>query len=155
MSNIWTPHATVACVVEKNGKFLMVEELSHGQRVYNQPAGHVDEGESIFEAAVRETLEETAWRVELTGLVGLYVYTAPQNGVCYHRYCFSAQALEHTSNALDADILAAHWLSYAEIISKGENLRSPLVLRCIDDARTRTSVPLNFIYEHPFSKIDS
>lgn len=152
MSKIWTPHATVACVVERDGKFLMVEELSHGQTVYNQPAGHVDENESIFDAALRETLEETAWRVELTGLIGLYVYTAPQNGVCYHRYCFSAQAIAQTDNSLDADIIAAHWLSYDEIVSKGEHLRSPLVLKCIDDARARTPAPLDFIYEHSFSE---
>lgn len=152
MSKIWTPHATVACIVERDGKFLMVEELSHGQTVYNQPAGHVDKDESIFDAALRETLEETAWRVELTGLVGLYVYTAPQNGVCYHRYCFTAQPLEQTNNALDTDIIAAHWLSYDEIISKVEYLRSPLVLKCIDDARARTPAPLDFIYEHSFSE---
>ncbi len=108
MSEIWTPHATVACIVEQEGKFLMVEELSHGPTVYNQPAGHVDEHESIFDAALRETLEETAWHVELTGLVGLYVYNAPQNGVCYHRYCFSAQAIAQTNNELDTDIIAAH-----------------------------------------------
>ena len=151
MSEIWTPHATVACIVERDGKFLMVEELSHGQTVYNQPAGHVDEDESIFDAALRETLEETAWHVELTGLVGLYVYTAPQNGVCYHRYCFSAQPIAQTNNALDDDILAAHWLSYDEIVSKEERLRSPLVLKCIDDARARDPAPLNFLYEHSFS----
>jgi 8-oxo-dGTP pyrophosphatase MutT (NUDIX family) len=151
MSEIWTPHATVACIVEREGKFLMVEELSHGQTVYNQPAGHVDEHESIFDAALRETLEETAWHVELTGLVGLYVYTAPQNGVCYHRYCFSAQAITQTNNELDTDIIAAHWLSYDEIVSKGDRLRSPLVLKCIDDARARDPAPLNFLYEHSFS----
>lgn len=152
MSEIWTPHATVACIVEREGKFLMVEELSHGQTVYNQPAGHVDEHESIFDAALRETLEETAWHVELTGLVGLYVYTAPQNGVCYHRYCFSAQAITQTNNELDTDIIAAHWLSYDEIVSKGDRLRSPLVLKCIDDARARDPAPLNFLYEHSFSE---
>ena len=151
MSEIWTPHATVACIVEQNGRYLMVEEHSHGQTVFNQPAGHIDENESIFDAAIRETLEETAWRVELTGLVGLYVYTAPQNGVCYHRYCFSAKALEQTNNPLDTDILAAHWLNYNEIVSKGEQLRSPLVLKCIDDARARPPAPLDFIFEHTFS----
>lgn len=152
MSKIWTPHATVACIVEKDGQYLMVEEFSHGQTVFNQPAGHVDENESIFDAALRETLEETAWSVELTGLVGLYTYTAPQNGVCYHRYCFSANAIQHTSNSLDTDIIAAHWLSYEEIASKTERLRSPLVLKCIDDSRSRTPAPLDFIYEHSFSE---
>ena len=152
MSEIWTPHATVACIVEKDDRYLMVEEHSHGETVFNQPAGHVDENESIFDAAIRETLEETAWRVELTGLIGLYVYTAPQNGVCYHRYCFSANAVEQTSNNLDTDIVAAHWLSYEEIASKGDRLRSPLIMKCIDDYRTRKAVPLDFIYEHALDK---
>ena len=152
MSEIWTPHATVACIVEMDGRFLMVEESSHGQTVFNQPAGHVDENESIFDAAVRETLEETAWRVELTGLIGLYVYTAPQNGVCYHRYCFRANAIEQTDNALDKDIIAAHWLSYEEIVAKGDRLRSPLVLKCIDDALARPPAPLDLIFEHHFAE---
>ena len=152
MSEIWTPHATVACIVEQDGRFLMVEESSHGKTVFNQPAGHVDEHESIFDAAVRETLEETAWRVELTGLVGLYVYTAPQNGVCYHRYCFRANAIEKTENALDTDIIAAHWLSYEEIAAKGDKLRSPLVLKCIEDALERPTAPLDLIFEHQFAE---
>jgi 8-oxo-dGTP pyrophosphatase MutT (NUDIX family) len=126
----------------------MVEELSHDKRVFNQPAGHVDEGESILSAAVRETLEETAWQVELVGLIGLYVYTAPQNGVCYHRYCFLAKPINNTHQSLDTDILAAHWLSFEEIQNKGENLRSPLVLKCLEDARNKPLTPLDFIYEH-------
>ena len=152
MSQIWTPHATVACVVEKDGRYLMVEEHCHGQTVFNQPAGHVEENESIFDAALRETQEETAWRVELTGLIGLYIYTAPQNGVCYHRYCFSANPVEETANPLDNDIIAAHWLSYDEITAKGDRLRSPLVLKCIDDARQRPVAPLDFIFEHAFAE---
>jgi len=148
MTNIWTPHATVACVVEQDGKYLMVEELSHGKRVFNQPAGHVDEGESILTAAVRETLEETAWQVELVGLIGLYVYTAPQNGVCYHRYCFLAKPISNTRQSLDTDILEAHWLSFEEIQNESENLRSPLVLKCLEDARNKPLTPLDFIYEH-------
>ncbi|KZZ59433.1 MAG: NUDIX hydrolase [Oleiphilaceae bacterium] len=148
MTNIWTPHATVACVVEQDGKYLMVEELSHGKRVFNQPAGHVDEGESILTAAVRETLEETAWQVELVGLIGLYVYTAPQNGVCYHRYCFLAKPISNTRQSLDTDILETHWLSFEEIQNESENLRSPLVLKCLEDARNKPLTPLDFIYEH-------
>lgn len=151
MTKIWTPHATVACIVERDGRYLMVEERSHGENVFNQPAGHVDEGESIFNAAIRETLEETAWQVELAGLVGLYVYTAPQNGVCYHRYCFTAKAISETKQPLDTDILAAHWLSYEQIAQLGNRLRSPLVIKCLDDAIERPPLPLDFIYEYPIS----
>jgi len=152
MTKIWTPHATVACIVEQDDKYLLVEEVSHGAQVFNQPAGHVDEHESILDAAVRETLEETAWKVKLTSLVGLYVYTAPQNGVCYHRYCFMAQPLENTGASLDKDIIAAHWLSYEDIKQRQEQLRSPLVLKCIEDARNKPAIPLDFIYEHSHHK---
>ncbi len=74
---IWTPHATVAVVVKKDGKYLMVEEMCHGETVYNQPAGHVDEGESILDAATRETMEETGWKVKLDTFIGLYTYKPP------------------------------------------------------------------------------
>ncbi|KZY85705.1 NUDIX hydrolase, partial [Oleiphilus sp. HI0078] len=129
----WTPHATVATLVERDGKLLLVEERSHGKTVFNQPAGHIEQGESIQEAAIRETLEETGWRVKLTGFIGLYTYTAPQNGVCYYRFCFAAEALEKESDKLDKDIIAAHWLSMDEIRALEDKLRSPLVLKCFDD----------------------
>lgn len=147
MSEIWTPHATVACIVEQDQKFLMVEENSNGERVFNQPAGHIDEDESIFEAAIRETVEETGWQVELTALTGLYTYLAPQNGVCYHRYCFLAKPLKRITEQLDDDIIAAHWLSYEELLERQDQLRSPLVLKCIDDALHRKALPLDYIYE--------
>lgn len=145
----WTPHATVATLVKRNGKFLLVEERSHGKTVFNQPAGHIEEGETIQEAAIRETLEETGWHIELTGFLGIYTYTAPQNGVCYYRFCFTAKALEKTSNALDQDIIAAHWLSIEEIRQLGDKLRSPLVLKCFTDGMNRPAMPLNTLYEHP------
>ena len=104
---IWTPHATVATIVEHNQRFLLVEEMSHGKRVFNQPAGHVDEDESIFDAAVRETLEETGWRVKLTGFIGTYIYKAPENGVTYYRFCFAAEPEKQETKELDQDILAA------------------------------------------------
>lgn len=145
----WTPHATVATIVEREGQFLMVEETSQGLRVFNQPAGHVEEGESIFDAAIRETLEETGWLVRLTGLVGLYTYLAP-NGVTYYRICFAAEAIEHQTERLDPDIIAAHWMSLSAIQDKkDDSLRSPLVLRCLEDCLSRPHLPLNSIYEHP------
>ncbi len=145
---IWTPHATVATVVENEGKLLMVEEMCHGQRVFNQPAGHVDEEESIFDAAIRETLEETGWQVKLDKFIGTYIYTAPQNGVTYYRFCFSAQPVAQTSNELDQDIVAAHWMNIDDIYALGRQLRSPLVTRCIDDYLNRPMLPLDYIYEH-------
>ncbi|MBA34993.1 MAG: NUDIX hydrolase [Oleispira sp.] len=150
----WTPHATVAAIVEKDGKFLLVEERrlinDRGEFgiVYNQPAGHVDEGESIMAAAIRETLEETRWEVKLKNLIGIYIFTAPANGVTYHRYCFSAEPIKHhTSSELDDGILDAKWFSWEEI-QQLNNLRSPLVKRCIQDHINGKQYPLDLIYEH-------
>jgi 8-oxo-dGTP pyrophosphatase MutT (NUDIX family) len=145
---IWTPHATVATIVEKDDKLLMVEEFSHDKRVFNQPAGHVDANESIFDAAIRETLEETGWSVELTAYLGTYVYTAPENGVTYHRLCFSAKPLRQVTAQLDKDIIAAHWMDRADILGLGDLIRSPLVLRCIEDYDSRPHLPLSYIYEY-------
>lgn len=144
---IWTPHATVAVVVEEDNRYLLVEEISHGERVYNQPAGHIEEDESIFDAAIRETLEETGWIVNLESVVGLYTYKAPSNGVTYYRICFAAKAVEKVSDKLDSDIISEHWLTYDEIVTKYQQLRSPLVKTCIDDFRENKRYPLDLIYE--------
>ena len=86
------PHITVATIVERAGKFLMVKENSGGRLVYNQPAGHVEVKESLLDAAIRETLEETAWRVNLEKLLGIYQYTSPENGITYIRHCFICES---------------------------------------------------------------
>lgn len=150
----WTPHATVATIVEKDGKFLLVEErrlinkLGDFGVVYNQPAGHVDENESVKDAAIRETLEETRWEVHLKALIGIYIYTAPANGVTYHRYCFSAEAVKHQpESALDDGILDAKWFSW-DAIQELDNLRSPLVKQCFQDYIDGKQYPLDLIYEH-------
>ncbi len=144
----WTPHATVAVVVERHGHFLVVEEQSGDLRVFNQPAGHLEENERFVDAAVRETLEETGWEVEITGLLGLYTYRSPHNGVTYHRTCFIARPLRHhPEQALDAGIVGAHWLSYPELQAREASLRSPLVLQCIEDYRKGQHFPLEFIQE--------
>ncbi|UVL58965.1 NUDIX hydrolase [Pseudomonas sp. B21-012] len=112
----------------------MVEEFKAGKHVFNQPAGHLEANESLLDAARRETLEETAWEVELTGVVGIYLYTAPSNGVTYQRICFAARALKHhPERALDSDIVRAVWLSREELLADPERWRSELVPRCIDD----------------------
>ncbi|MAA63321.1 MAG: NUDIX hydrolase [Alteromonadaceae bacterium] len=140
----WKPHATVAVVVEQDGRFLMVEEHSDGRVVYNQPAGHIEQHESILNAARRETLEETGWQVEPTDFMGLYTFEAP-NGATYYRLCFAAKAIEHISDTLDDDIIAAHWLSYDEICERRQELRSPLVINCIDDYLAGKRYPLEII----------
>lgn len=144
----WTPHATVAVVIEDDqGRFLLVEELSHGQVVFNQPAGHVEEGEKIIDAAFREALEETGWEVEPEHFLGIYTYTAPANGVTYYRFCFTARALSRVTRDLDDGIIAAHWLTVDEIRQHSDKLRSPLVLQCIEDYRNGRRFPLDVIVE--------
>lgn len=130
----WTPHLTVATVVERDGRFLLVEENVDGKLVYNQPAGHLDEGETLLEAAVRETLEETAWEVAPSALVGVYHWRHPVHGETFVRFCFAAACRRHRSNRmLDEGIEQAVWLSRDEVEVSRKRLRSPMVLRCIDD----------------------
>jgi len=130
----WHPHITVATVIEDQGRFLMVEEFKAGKHVFNQPAGHLEPNETLRQAALRETFEETAWEVELTGVVGIYLYTAPSNGVTYQRICFAARALRHhPQQALDTDIVRAVWLSREALLAEPDRWRSELVPRCIDD----------------------
>ncbi len=119
------------------------EAASSSQMVYNQPAGHVECHETILDAALREALEETAWRVTLDSLVGIYHYSAPNNGIRYVRVCFAATAEELTDANLDPDIMAAHWLELDTI--KTLPLRSPLVLKVIEDYEAGQSYPLSLI----------
>lgn len=146
---IWLAHNSVATIVEQDGLFLMVEELDASRPVFNQPAGHLEAGETLFAAAVRETLEETAWEVELQYLLGLYHYPAP-NGNTYIRYCFVAKALQHhNTRALDSGIIAAHWLSADTILSDTFPARSPLVQRALRDYLEGKNYPLSLIHHHP------
>lgn len=145
----WKPNATVATIIEHAGRFLMVEEFSDGNLVINQPAGHIDQDESILDAARRETLEETGHHVELTDLVGIYTFKAP-NGNTYYRFCFGASVLRHDKKAtIDPDIENVIWLSEDEIKAQAERHRSPLVAVCLRDYLAGQRLPLSLIYEHP------
>ncbi|WP_320820055.1 NUDIX hydrolase [Thalassolituus sp.] len=149
MNKRWTPHATVATIVFHNDRFLMVEELSAGEAVFNQPAGHIEAGETIETAAIRETLEETGWHVAITALLGLYTYTAPANGITYHRYCLIGEAINHDTDAeLDEGIIGPQWLTIEELRSSSR-LRSPMVLTCAEDYISGRHYPLDVITEHP------
>ena len=142
----WHPHVTVAAVIEKNGKFLMVEDTSNTQRVFNQPAGHLDEGETLLEAVSRETLEETAWHFTPDYLVGIYFWTGQHNGITYVRFCYAGQVSTHDpERVLDDGIHAAHWLSRDELSSQSDRLRSPMVLQCIDDYLAGKRLPLDSV----------
>lgn len=143
----WLAHVTVATIIEDQGRFLLVEEMSADKKqVFNQPAGHLEANESLLEAAVRETLEETGWDVELTAVTGIYLYTAPSNGVTYQRACFAARPLRHhPTRALDDGILGARWMTREELAAQPDRWRSHLVLRCIDDYLEGERFPLSLI----------
>lgn len=143
----WYPHVTVATVVEQQGRFLMVEEETESGVVFNQPAGHLERDETLQQAALRETLEETGWSVTLQGVVGVGLYTSPHNQVTYHRTTFFASADQHhPERALDSGILRAVWMSYEEILQNSDKLRSTLVLEVIDRYRAGHQYPLDMIY---------
>ncbi|KJS05785.1 MAG: hypothetical protein VR73_11545 [Gammaproteobacteria bacterium BRH_c0] len=139
-------HLTVATVVHRDGKFLMVREREAGEEVINQPAGHVEPGETLQQAALRETLEETGWHVELTGFLGISTYRSPRNGATYYRVSFAAEPLHaDESLELDADIISAEWLDLDAIHNQRALLRSPLVLSVIEHFLSGPVYPLDII----------
>ena len=145
---IWKPNVTVAAVIEKDGKFLLVEEQADGKVVLNQPAGHLDEGESLIQAVIRETLEETAWHIEPEALLGVYRWQNPRNTTTYLRFAFLGQALQHESERpLDKDILRAVWMSPNEIAQTTTPHRSPQVQLCLNDYLAGKRYPLTVLQE--------
>lgn len=133
MRDIWRPSVTVAAILEKDGRFLFVEELQDGRRVLNQPAGHLDPGETLVAACAREVMEETAHRFEPAALVGIYRWVYPPADVTFLRFCFSGRVLGTEMRPLDKEIVALHWLSPAELKARSAMHRSPLVQQCLDD----------------------
>ena len=143
-TGIWRPHVTVACVVADGERYLMVEEEVAGRLVYNQPAGHLEDGESLATAAVRETLEETGWTVALQHLIGVHQWRSTEHGEAVIRFSFAARATGHDPDRpLDSDIRRTLWLTYAEIAALGDRLRSPLVLLSIDAWLAGQRLPLS------------
>ncbi|MNE85595.1 Phosphatase NudJ [compost metagenome] len=123
-----------------------MEELAEGRPVYNQPAGHLEADETLLEAALRETFEETGWEVELIAVTGIYLYTAPSNGVTYQRVCFAAKPLRHhPDQPLDDGIIGPRWLTRDELLAEKDRWRSHLVLRCVDDYLAGERFPLSLI----------
>jgi len=141
--SIWKPSATVAAVIERDGRFLFVEERIDGRLVLNQPAGHLDPDESLVAACRREVLEETAHRFEPTALVGIYRWHYAPKDVTFLRFCFRGNVLSFDAALrLDKEIVRLHWLTRDELIARRPDHRSPLVQRCVDDYIAGREFPL-------------
>ncbi|MDE2052987.1 MAG: NUDIX hydrolase [Gammaproteobacteria bacterium] len=128
------PEITVAAVTRADGRFLVVEERIDRRLVINQPAGHVEPGETLLEAVVREVREETAWLFTASELVGVYLWRHPGTGRTTKRFAFSGAVSDHREGQqLDEGIVGTHWLTPDELKAREPQLRSPLVLRCVED----------------------
>ncbi|MBK9669070.1 MAG: NUDIX hydrolase [Thermomonas sp.] len=144
----WQPDVTVATVVVRDGRLLCVEERSNGQLVINQPAGHLEPDESLVDAAVRETREETGWNVRITHLVGAYQWKAPETRRHYLRFAFAAEAVDQIpGHALDEGIVRALWLTPGELQDLAPRHRSPLVWRTVADFLAGSRHPLALVQQ--------
>ena len=144
----WQPDVTVATVVVRDGRLLLVEETVAGERVINQPAGHLEPDETLLEAARRETLEETGWDVTLTAFIGAYQWKAPADGRHFLRMAFAAEPLRHhPERPLDDGIVQALWLTPAELQAQSDRHRSPLVWQVVQDFLAGRRSPLSTLQQ--------
>ena len=142
----WKPNVTVAAVIERAGRYLLVEEETAEGVRFNQPAGHLEEGESLVDAVVRETLEETRYIFRPTALLGIYQWQRPQGDITYLRFAFVGEILgEEKDRPLDAGIIAPCWLTREEVVASAARHRSPLILQCIKDLVAGKTYPLELI----------
>ena len=140
------PDLTVAAIVERDGQFLFVEERAGSRMVFNQPAGHVERGEQLVDAVVRETLEETAWTFHPQALVGVYVWEHPEKQRTFVRFAFCGRVGSHDPHrSLDRGIQRAIWMSRDQLLARSARLRSPMVTRCIDDYLAGHRYPLEVV----------
>lgn len=150
MSRPWKPNVTVAAVVERDGRFLLVEEETDDGLRFNQPAGHLDEGESLVAACAREALEETAHHFRPTALVGIYQWPRPAGDITYLRFAFTGEITGFDpERKLDTGIVGARWLTLDEVRASRERHRSPLILQCIEDYLAGKRYPLELITHYP------
>jgi 8-oxo-dGTP pyrophosphatase MutT (NUDIX family) len=154
---IWRPDLAAAAIVQRDNRFLIVEERIRGTLLFNQPAGHVDDGESIVDAVVRETLEETAWHFVPRALLGIYLWRNPANGHSILRVAITGDVTSREAGRqLDHPVVAAHWMEREALLAQPGKLRSPLVMRCIDDhlaGRHHDLAALNYLDAQPVSQI--
>jgi 8-oxo-dGTP pyrophosphatase MutT (NUDIX family) len=145
---IWTPHVTVAAIVQQDGRFLMVQEAVENGIVLNQPAGHLEEDDTLLQAVVRETLEESAWHFRPEALLGIYRWLSPRNQVTYLRFAFTGSLLQHEpERPLDHGILDTVWMTPDAIRQSTGSHRSPQVLQCVDDYLSGVRYPLTSLHD--------
>lgn len=143
---VWKPNVTVAAVLEREGRFLLVEEVCDDGLRYNQPAGHLECRESLIDAVVRETLEETAYHFAPNYLLGVYNWRHEAKDVTYLRFAFGGEIVGHdAARRLDDGIVAARWLTLDEIRASVARHRSPLILRCVEDYLAGKRYPLDIL----------
>ena len=142
----WMPHATVAAIVEDDGKFLLVEEITDRGNRFNQPAGHLEDNETLIEAVIRETLEETAYSFKPESLLGIYHWRHEHNDTTYLRFAYIGSVSNHQPNlALDEGIVRAVWMTAEEMRNNAILMRSPQVLRCVEDYLIGQQFPLSVV----------
>ena len=143
---VWKPHVTVAAIIEQAGQFLLVEEHTSEGVLLNQPAGHLEAGESLLDAVIRETLEESAYHFVPTALVGIYQWHQAAHDRTYLRFAFAGEIAGHEPDrALDAGIIRAVWQSAEEVIARPSSHRSPLVIQCVQDYLRGVRYPLHVV----------
>lgn len=146
MTEIWRPHVVVAAVIEADGRFLLVEEHTEAGLRFNQPAGHLEAGETLIDAVRREVFEETAHHFEPEALLGVYRWHAQARDRTYLRFAFVGLVTGYDpTSPLDKGILRAAWMTPEEIRAASARHRSPLVARCIEDYCSGRRYPLELI----------
>ena len=143
---IWKPNTTVAAVIEKDGRFLMVEEQTADGIRINQPAGHLEDGETLFDAVRRETMEETAYEFTPKELLGIYHWQRTDRDITYLRFAFIGElGQHHVGKSLDKGIIRAVWMNLEELKSSHAIHRSPQVLKCVEDYLFGKAFPLSVL----------
>jgi ADP-ribose pyrophosphatase YjhB (NUDIX family) len=145
MAGVFKPSVTVAAVMERAGRFCLVEEEADGRLVFNQPAGHWERGETLADACAREVLEETAFSFRPTHLLGIYRWHYAPDDVTFLRFAFLGEVLAETDRPLDPEIRRVVWLTPDEVREVSDRHRSPLVLACLDDCLAGRRYPLDSI----------
>lgn len=148
------PALTVAAIIERDGRFLMVEEWVRGRRVINQPAGHVEPGESLTGAVVRETMEESGWVFAPEAVTGIYFWQRPGSTRQFLRVAICGHALTHdTARRLDDGIIQTLWLSREQLMQRAASLRSPMVMRAVDEHLGGARHPIAPLNELPVARL--